>query len=95
MRLLTYSIYDIKAEAYMRPFFMANDSMAVRALGDAVADESTGIAKHAHDYRLFKVGEFDDLKGIFYTVDKPIFIADAADFLSLLQKKGQANESDK
>jgi len=62
MKLQIYSVYDSKAEAYMNPFFLQNDAMAVRGFNDAANGESP-IAKHPGDYTLFHIGEYSETKG--------------------------------
>lgn len=82
MKLLAFSIFDDKAKAFTVPFFVPNKNLALRSFGDAVLDKSTGIFKHASDYKLYMVGEFDDNVGLFDNVlTTPEFIANAVDFV--------------
>lgn len=60
MILSIYSVYDIKAEAYDRPFFLHNDKVAIRALADVFRDKDHQYAAHSEDYRLVCLGEFRD-----------------------------------
>lgn len=64
MRLKVFSVFDSKAEAYLQPFFSTTVGMAMRSFGDAVKDEGHQFHKHAADYTLFQIGEFDDEKGL-------------------------------
>lgn len=64
MVLNVYSVYDLKAKAFLSPFFLPQDAMAVRALIDAVSDPTHQFAKHPEDYQLFKLGSFDDALGV-------------------------------
>lgn len=64
MVLNVYSVYDLKAKAFLSPFFLPQDAMAVRALIDAVSDSTHQFAKHPEDYQLFKLGSFDDALGV-------------------------------
>jgi len=59
-----YSIYDIKALAFLQPFFSLNDRTACRAVGAVVNDAGTLLAKHPEDFVLFHVGEYEDTKGL-------------------------------
>lgn len=59
-----YSIFDVKAKAFLAPFSIANDSMAVRSFGDAVNDPSVQFFKHPEDYTLYRVGTFNLEKGV-------------------------------
>lgn len=94
MKLSAYSVYDVKASCYSRPHFLSNDNLALRSFGDAVADKSTGLCLHVEDYKLFKVGVFDDVQGVFESFVVPEFIANASDFISLI-KKEDSNGPDK
>jgi len=85
MIMKIYSIFDEKAKAYAQPFYMAHDGQAVRGFGDLVADTSTNISKHAVDFTLWKLGEFDDNTGIF-CCKKPEYIAKAVDFKTEVKK---------
>ena len=35
MKLMVYSVYDVKASCYSRPHFLSNDNLALRSFGDA------------------------------------------------------------
>lgn len=59
-----FSVYDNKAKAYLPPFIMHNDAMAVRVFGDCVNSEDHQFGKHPDDYTLFRIGVFDDVKGL-------------------------------
>nr|QJB19262.1 MAG: nonstructural protein [Microvirus sp.] len=74
-----YSVMDEKAKAYAQPFFLEHDGMALRAFNDVANDPQSNICKHAADFTLWKLGEFDDVSGIFRSV-KPEFLAKAVDF---------------
>lgn len=82
MVLVACSVFDVKASAYMQPFFVPNTSMAIRSFGDAVVNPETGISKHPEDFQLFKVGEFDDNSGLFSPVPVPEYLSKAVDFLN-------------
>lgn len=80
MKLMGFSIFDDKAKVYSPAFFVPNVNLALRAFGDAVLDKSTGISRHASDYHLYKMCEFDDNSGLF-SGSKPEFVANAVDFV--------------
>lgn len=58
-----FSIRDSKAEAYLQPFFSPNIPTAMRALSAAAEDVNHEFNKHAADYSLFILAEFDELTG--------------------------------
>lgn len=63
MLLNVYSVYDIKAEAYLPPFFLRTDAEAIRSFTSASLDENHPFCKHSDDYALFRLGSFDDDDG--------------------------------
>lgn len=65
MLLKVFTVYDVKAKAYLPPFFLPEMGMATRAFGDCVQDAKHMFGKHPADYTLFCVGTFDDATGLF------------------------------
>jgi len=65
MKQLIFSIYDQKAHAYLPPFFMHTEGMAIRGFADACNDKDHAFGKHPHDYTLFNFGTFNDTTGHF------------------------------
>jgi len=63
MKQCVFAVYDEKAAAYLAPFFMNARGEALRAFGDAVGDPSHGFCKHAEDYVLYFIGEYDPALG--------------------------------
>jgi hypothetical protein len=66
MRLSIYSIYDKTAQAYIQPFYMHNNGLAIRAFQDNVNDNSgnNNINKHPNQFDLYKLGTYDDKTGV-------------------------------
>ena len=58
-----FSVYDLKAQAFLQPFFSVHAGSAIRAFEDAVGDSASPIGKHPSDYQLFELGYFDDHSG--------------------------------
>lgn len=58
-----FSVFDTKLACYGTPFFMLTRGAAIRTFSDLSNDEKSSINKHPHDYCLFELGEFDDVKG--------------------------------
>jgi len=58
-----FSIYDCKAEAYLKPFFCQNRAVALRSFSDALAEPQSGFAQHPEDFTLFEIGEWDESEG--------------------------------
>lgn len=60
MILRIFSMYDTKAEAYIRPFFMPNLALAQRAIVTAGQDPDHPFAQHPGDYVLYELGTWDE-----------------------------------
>lgn len=63
MLLQFFSVYDSKAEMYMRPFLFQSNAEAVRSFSDLCNDTDTLCGKHPEDFTLFHLGEFNDQDG--------------------------------
>lgn len=64
MRLECFAVFDSKAEAYLRPWFIENVATALRTFTDAAADDSSPFGQHPEDYTLFHLGSFDMVSGV-------------------------------
>lgn len=58
-----FSVYDNKAEAFLQPFFADTTGVALRSIGDAIADSSHPFGKYTADFTLFCLGTFNDSTG--------------------------------
>lgn len=67
-----FAIFDEKAEAYLQPFFLNTVGMALRAVTDLVNNPEHEFARHASDYTLFHIAEYDDSTGSFENCKKPL-----------------------
>jgi len=63
MRHLMFCIHDVKAGAYMQPWFLPTEGMAIRGFADCVNKVDHNFFNHPEDYTLFLIGEFDDSDG--------------------------------
>lgn len=70
LELFIFSIMDKKAEAYLSPFFSANEHTALRSFSAACNDLEHDFNRHAEDYSLWMVGKFDQAEGAIYTMEK-------------------------
>lgn len=77
-----YSVRDNAVEAYLQPFFSPSNASAVRSLKEAVNDPKHEFHKHAGDYVLFCLGEFDESLGIITGTD-PFRIISCVDLLGV------------
>lgn len=60
MKLQIYSIHDSVAEAFLPPFFLPNNAMAIRTFASCINDDNHQFGRHPHDYTLFHLGDWDD-----------------------------------
>ena len=64
-----YAVYDSKAEAYLDPFYMMTDGLAIRAFQSAANDAQHDFHRFAADYTLFRIGSYHPETG-FFTQDE-------------------------
>jgi hypothetical protein len=64
MKLLAFAVYDEKSEAFMPPFFCVAPGQAIRSFSDACKETENPIGKHPTDYKLYRIGGFDDEAGV-------------------------------
>jgi len=63
VKLMAFTVYDSKAEGYLRPFFAESKPLAIRAVQAALSDPSHSFAMFPGDYVLYHVGFFDPSTG--------------------------------
>lgn len=80
MQLQVFSIFDEKGQIFSQPFFLQHQGIALRSFGDLVNDPQSQINKHASDYKLYKLGTYDDQTGALKSEALPIFLANASEF---------------
>jgi len=54
-----FTVYDSKAEMYLRPFTMTSTGEAVRGFITTLNDSNTEFGKYPADFTLFEIGTFD------------------------------------
>ena len=74
MKQKIFTIYDSKADAYLTPFFLHKERMAIRVFSDCINDAEHMFGKHPEDYTLFQIGSWGDEKAKFLT-NSPIVLA--------------------
>lgn len=77
-----FSVYDSKAEAFIQPFFSPTTGTAIRSFESACNEASHDFNKHAGDYTLFEIGEFDHDSAKLETLDTPHNLGIALTFIS-------------
>lgn len=86
MKLLAFSILDVRVGAYSQPFFTATEAAAVRALLCNSSDPTSAISSFPEDYVLYRVGTFDDSTATFETF-LPVNLGSAAALRAQLEKE--------
>lgn len=67
MILKIFTIFDVKAGAYLPPFYLPQTAMAVRTFADCIKDPEHSFGKHPEDYTLMAIGSFDDMTALAIT----------------------------
>lgn len=67
MKLKIFCIHDVKAEAFLPPFFLPTVGMATRTFKDCCNNDQHQFGANPTDYTLFELGEFDDNNGTIQT----------------------------
>lgn len=57
-----FTVYDSKADTYLRPFSMRTRGEAIRGFITTLNDETTEMGKYPADFTLFEVADFDETK---------------------------------
>ena len=65
-----FAIYDAKAVGFLPPFISHNKYTALRAFKSAANDPQHDFCRHAEDYTLYYIGQWDPTVG-FLTQDAP------------------------
>lgn len=71
-----YSIYDRKALIYNNPFYSVADGAAVRIVQDMANSSDNFIGRHPGDYVLYRVGFWDDEKGLMIPLAALVHVVD-------------------
>lgn len=56
-----FSVYDAKAKAYLPPFFLHEEGLAIRAFSNCANDPDHQFGQNPEDYTLFLIGQYDDI----------------------------------
>lgn len=82
MILSMFSIQDIKSGLYNPPQYFLNEQVALREYKRMFSKEGSTIHDFPQDYRVHKVGRYDDSRGIVLPLTNPKFIAEMSDVLN-------------
>lgn len=77
MVLRMYTVFDQKAKAWLPPFFLPQEGVAIRTFGDCVNSPDHNFGRHPEDYSLFCIGSFDDAVGVVTAAREPVLVVQA------------------
>lgn len=86
MILKVFAVFDSKASTFGHPFFCHTRGVAIRSFSDAANDSKHEFGRHAADFTLFEIGEYDDQTGKFVNLAAPESIGVALQFVEVAQK---------
>jgi hypothetical protein len=77
--MFVFSIRDVKADTFGRPFFSHNSDTAKRVFGDEVnrPDPENPLNQHPEDYSLYEIGMFYDNTGRLGEYEQPKHLVSA------------------
>lgn len=79
MKQLVIAVRDAAADVFGRPYFVPTAGIAIRSFTDEVnrvADDNQ-LNKHAKDFALYELGEYDDATGAIVTHAQPKLLINA------------------
>lgn len=62
--MMIFTVYDVKAELYLQPFFSPTEQTALRSFRAAASDQDHDFWKFSEDYTLFFIGEWNEVDGV-------------------------------
>ncbi len=81
MKHKIFVIFDSAAAAYLPPFNLHQEAMAVRAFANMVMSKEHQFGLNPSDYTLFVVGEFDDANAKYELLNAPEKLANGIELL--------------
>lgn len=95
MRHGLYAVRDKCARAFLPPFCLPQDEMAVREFAHACSMPDHKFHVHARDFSLYKVAEYDDDSGVVTPHSEPFFLIAASQCVTAKLPNGESVEADK
>jgi len=84
-----YSLYDIKSEVFHVPSYCPNDAAAMRMYQREIGKPNTILHEYPEDFRIFRVGQFNDQNGEIAKEVTPVFVCELKSLI-----KGVDSEDD-
>ena len=60
MKQRMFTIFDVKAQAYLPPWFLPETAMALRTFADCCNSSTHQFGAHPEDYYLYEIATFDN-----------------------------------
>lgn len=76
-----FTVYDEQQKVFAKPMFFHQRGEAIRAVQDEVRNKESMLANHPEDYRLYYLGEFDNLTGIITGLEIPELVCPVSDLV--------------
>lgn len=95
MKLYIYSIKDTIQGAFMNPFYLTNDNVAMRSFKNTIQSETmNNIKMNAKDMQLFRLGEYEEETGVIkseieFLVNGSHYITEAVKVEKIEETKGE------
>lgn len=77
MILQVLSAFDKKARSFLQPFYASHMDVGVRSFKEAANTPEHQVCKHAQDFALYRLGQWDDESGKFELFPQPVHLAEA------------------
>lgn len=77
MKMNVYCMQDSKV-GFMQPTVDVNDQSAARNFSSAILQSQGVLFTHAEDFRLYRIGEFDQETGAIAPISPIVLIADGS-----------------
>jgi hypothetical protein len=84
-----FSVYDSKASAFSKPFFIETKGLAVRSFEQTVNDEQSALSRFPADFTLFELGDWDPSSGQIAMHKAPVSLGLAVEFKRLAEQAAE------
>lgn len=76
-----FSVYDVKAESYLQPFYMKTIAMALREFETVINNPQHQFHQYPEDYVLFHTGQFYEDTGLIESKASPESLGVGIEFI--------------
>ncbi len=75
MMLQIFTVYDVKANAYLQPMYLNNEALAIRFVQTTLMDDTHMFSKFPTDFVLYHIGEWDNVTCKTTLLEQPLEVA--------------------